>query len=163
MGKNGGMEKYIVTLQTGEIEQLRAFVAKGRHSAQKVINALILLNCDESQGRQSRRTNLEIAQVLQVSERKIERVKRRFVEEGLEVALNGQPPQREYVGKIDGEVEAHLVAMSCSAPPAGHARWSLRLLADRAVELDLVEAISHESVRQRLKKTPSSPGRRWGG
>lgn len=157
------MEKYIVTLQAEEIEQLRAFVAKGRHSAQKVINALILLNCDESQGHQGRRTKLEIAQVLQVSERKIERVKRRFVEEGLEVALNGQSSQREYIGKIDGEVEAHLVAMSCSAPPAGHARWSLRLLADRAVELDLVEAISHESVRQTLKKTPSSPGRRWGG
>lgn len=163
MGKNWGMEKYLVTLQAEEIEQLRAFVAKGRHTAQKVINALILLNCDESQGRQSRRTNLDIAQVLQVSERKIERVKRRFVEEGLEVALSGQTPQREYVGKIDGDVEAHLIALSCSAPPTGHARWSLRLLADRAVELDLVEAISHESVRQTLKKTNSSPGRRWVG
>ena len=157
------MEKYIVTLQAEEVEQLRAFVVKGRHTAQKVINALILLNCDESQGCQGRRTNQDIAQVLQVSERKIERVKRRFVEEGLEVALNGQAPQREYVGKIDGEVEAHLVAMSCSAPPTGHARWSLRLLADQAVELDLVEAISHESVRQTLKKTNSSPGRRWVG
>lgn len=163
MDKNRGMEKYIVTLQAEEIEQLRALAAKGKHAAQKVINALILLNCDESQERQVRRTNLEVAQVLQVSERKIERVKRRFVEEGLEVALNGQAPQREYVGKIDGDVEAHLVAMSCSAPPTGHARWSLRLLADRAVELDLVEAISHESVRQTLKKTPSSPGRRWVG
>ena len=163
MGKNREMEKYIVTLQAEEIEQLRAFVAKGNHTAQKVINALILLNCDECQGRQSRRTNLEIAQVLQVSERKIERVKRRFVEEGLEVALNGQASQREYVGKIDGDVEAHLIALSCSAPPLGHARWSLRLLADRAVELDLVEAISHESVRQTLKKTNSSPGRRWVG
>lgn len=125
------MEKYIITLQAEEIEQLRAFVAKGKHAAQKVINALILLNCDESQGRQSRRTTLAIAQVLQVSERKIERVKRRFVEEGLEVALNGQAPQRQYVGKIDGEVEARLVAMSCSAPPTGHARWLVAAPAGR--------------------------------
>ncbi len=119
LGKNGGMEKYIVTLKAEEIDQLRAFVVKGRHSAQKVINALILLNCNKPQGHQGRRTNLEIAQMLQVSDRKIERVKRRFVEEGLEVVLNGQAPQREYVGKIDGDMEARLVAMSCSAPAHG--------------------------------------------
>jgi len=71
--------------------------------------------------------------VLQVSERKIDRVKRRFVHDGLEVALSGQPSQREYVSKVDGDVEAHLIALSCSSPPQGHARWSLRLLADRAV------------------------------
>lgn len=157
------MEKYIVTLSPEEAEQLRSLVGKGKHAAQKVINALILLNCDQSQGRDDRRTSQEIAEVLQVSERKIDRVKRRFVEDGLEVALGGQPSQREYVSKVDGDVEAHLIALSCSAPPSGHARWSLRLLADRAVELALVEEISHETVRRVLKKTNSSPGKRWVG
>ena len=157
------MEKYIVTLSPEEVEQLQSLVGKGKHAAQKVINALILLNCDQSQGRDDKRTSQEIAQVLQVSERKIDRVKRRFVEDGLEVALGGQPSQREYVSKVDGDVEAHLIALSCSAPPSGHARWSLRLLADRAVELALVEEISHETVRRVLKKTNSSPGKRWVG
>ncbi len=157
------MEKYIVTLTTEEVEQLQSLVGKGKHAAQKVINALILLNCDQSQGTDHRRTSQEIAQVLQVSERKIDRVKRRFVEDGLEVALSGQPSQREYVSKVDGDVEAHLIALSCSNPPSGRARWSLRLLADRAVELQWVEAISHETVRRVLKKTNSSPGRRWVG
>ncbi len=157
------MEKYIVTLSPEEAEQLRSLVGKGKHAAQKVINALILLNCDQSQGGDDRHTSQEIAEVLQVSERKIDRVKRRFVEDGLEVALGGQPSQREYVSKVDGDVEAHLIALSCSAPPGGHARWSLRLLADRAVELALVEEISHETVRRVLKKTNSSPGKRWVG
>jgi transposase len=157
------MEKYIVTLSSEEAEQLQSLVAKGKHAAQKVINALILLNCDQSQAGGRTRTSQEIAQVLQVSERKIDRVKRRFVEDGLEVALSGQPSQREYVSKVDGDVEAHLIALSCSAPPSGHARWSLRLLADRAVELALVEELSHETVRQVLKKTSSSPGKRWVG
>lgn len=163
LGENGGMDKYTVTLTGEEIKQLQSFVAKGKHAAQKVINALILLNCDESRGRERRRSSREIAEVLQVSERKIDRVKRRFVEDGLEVALVGQTPQREYEHKVDGDVEAHLIALSCSAPPSGHARWSLRLLADRAVELKLVETISHETVRRALKKTNSSLGRRWGG
>lgn len=146
------MEKYIVTLSLEEAERLRSLVGKGKHAAQKVINALILLNCDQSQGRDDRRTSQEIAEVLQVSERKIDRVKLRFVEDGLEAALGGQPSQREYASKVDGDVEAHLIALSCSAPPGGHARWSLRLLADRAVELALVEEISHETVRRVLKK-----------
>lgn len=157
------MEKYIVTLTAEEVQELQSPVGKGKHAAQKVINVLILLNCDQSQGRDDRRTSQEIAQVLQVSERKIDRVKRRFVEDGLEVALSGQPSQREYVSKVDGDVEAHLIALSCLAPPEGHARWSLRLLADRAVELQWVEEISHETVRRVLKKTNSTPGRRWVG
>ncbi len=157
------MEKYIVTLTAEEVEQLQSLVGKGKHAAQKVINALILLNCDQSQGTDHRRTSEEIAQVLQVSESKIDRVKRRFVQDGLEVTLSGQPSQREYVSKVDGDVQAHLIALSCSNPPSGHARWSLRLLADRAVELQWVEAVSHETVRRVLKKTNSSPGRRWVG
>ncbi len=161
--QNGEMDTYTVTLTGEEIEQLQSFVTKGKHAAQKVINALILLNCDESRGRDRRRSSRDLAEVLRVSDRKIDRVKRRFVEDGLEVALSGQTPQRAYVHKVDGEVEAHLIALSCSAPPSGYARWSLRLLADRAVELKLVETISHETVRRALKKTNSSPGRRWVG
>lgn len=157
------MEKYTVTLTAEEAEQLQALVVKGKHAAAKVVNALILLNCDETQARGRRRSSQEIAEVLQVSPRKIDRIKRRFVEEGLEVALNGVPSQREYEHKIDGEVEAHLIALSCTAPPSGHARWTLRLLANRAVELDLVEALSHETVRRVLKKTNSSRGAGWAG
>ena len=157
------MEKYTVTLTAEEAEQLQALVVKGKHAAAKVVNALILLNCDETQARGRRRSSQEIAEVLQVSPRKIDRIKRRFVEEGLEVALNGVPSQREYEHKIDGEVEAHLIALSCTAPPSGHARWTLRLLADRAVELNLVEALSHETVRRVLKKTNSSRGAGWAG
>lgn len=157
------MEKYTVTLTAEEAEQLQALVVKGKHAAAKVVNALILLNCDETQARGRRRSSQEIAEVLQVSPRKIDRIKRRFVEEGLEVALNGVPSQREYEHKIDGEVEAHLIALSCTAPPSGHARWTLRLLANRAVELDLVEALSHETVRRVLKKTNSSLGAGWAG
>ncbi len=90
--------------------------------------------------------------------RKIDRVKKRFVEDGLEVALNGRKGSRVYAKKADGDFEAHLVALSCSSPPEGFARWSLRLLADKVVELDYIENISHETIRRVLKKTRSSPG-----
>ena len=84
--------------------------------------------------------------------RKIDRVKKRFVEEGLEVALNGKKSDRIYAKKVDGDLEAHIVALSCSEPPEGFARWSLRLLADKVVELGYIEDISHETVRRTLKK-----------
>lgn len=135
--------------------------SKGSHAAHKLINALILLNCDEADGRGTkRRSSEEIAQVLQVSARKIDRVKQRFVEDGFEAALNGRQGHRSHEKVIDGDVEAHLVALSCSEPPAGRARWTLRLLAQKAVELQYVGAISHEAVRQTLRKTKLSPGQR---
>ena len=90
--------------------------------------------------------------------KKIDRVKKRFVMEGIEVALNGRKGSRIYAKKVDGDFEAHLVAVSCSEPPEGFARWSLRLLADKVVELDYIDSISHETVRRILKKTKSSPG-----
>ena len=95
--------------------------------------------------------------------RKIDRVKKRFIEEGLDAALGRKPSQRSYERKTDGEFEAHLVAMSCGDPPEGFARWSLRLLADRAVELEYVDSISHETVRRVLKKTKSNRGGRSAG
>ncbi len=85
--------------------------------------------------------------------RTIDRVKKSFVEEGFEISLNGKKSSRIYEKKADGEVEAHLVALSCSEPPAGFGKWSLRLLADKMVELQYIDSISHETVRQVLKKT----------
>jgi len=155
--------KYRLSLTPEEREQLEGIAAKGKHSSQKVLNALILLNCDEDAPKPRRLREQDIADVLHVSAMKIHRVKQRFVDEGLEVALGGRKGQRAYERKADGEFEAHLVALSCSNPPPGHVRWSLRLLADKAVELKYVDSISYETVRRVLKKTNSSPGKRTGG
>jgi hypothetical protein len=118
-----------------------------------VLNALILLKCDAGRFQGHKVTNQVIADVLPVSLKKIDRVKRRFVSEGLEAALDKRQAERTYTRKTDGDFEAHLIALSCAKPPRGHARWSLRLLADRMMELQYVEAISHETVRRVLKKT----------
>ena len=152
------MKKYIVTLTEDEREALGVLTSKGKHKSQKILNALILLGCDESEFQKKRSTNKEIARVLNISMKKIDRVKRRFVLEGVDTALTGRKGSRIYAKKVDGDFEAHLVALSCSEPPEGFARWSLRLLADKVVELNYIDAISHEAVRRILKKTKSSPG-----
>ena len=152
------MKKYIVTLTKDERETLSALTSKGKHKSQKMLNALILLGCDEGEHQIKRSTNDEIARILNISMRKIDRVKKRFVMEGIEVALNGKKKIRIYDKKTDGDFEAHLVAISCSEPPEGFARWSLRLLADKVVELNYIDSISHESVRRILKKTKSNLG-----
>jgi hypothetical protein len=146
------MNIYTVTLTECEREGLCELTSKGKHNSQKILNALILLNCDKGECNINHSTNEEISRVLNISMRKIDRVKRRFVEEGLEVALNGEKRNRIYDKKVDGDLEAHLVALSCSEPPEGFARWSLRLLADQVVELGYVDNISHETVRRTLKK-----------
>ena len=130
---------------------------------QKVLNALILLNCDEQAPTRRTLKDQQIADVLNISAMKLHRVKQRFVDEGLEVALNGHKGIRTYEKKADGEFEAHLVALSCSAPPPGHARWSLRLLADKVVELQYIDSVSYETIRRVLKKTNSNPGKRSAG
>lgn len=145
--------RYRVTLEEQERVSLQEIATRGRHSSQRVLNALILLRCDEGEFQARKMTNQEIADVLPVSMKKIDRVKKRFVEQGLDVALDKQKAKREYARKTDGDFEAHLVALSCGKPPEGHARWTLRLLADRMVELDYVAAVSHETVRKVLKKT----------
>ena len=152
------MKKYKVTLSREEREELMSIAGKGSHRSQKVLNALILLNCDEGKFQGHRLKNEEIATVLNISMRKIDRVKKRFVEESIETALNGHKGQRIYAKKADGDFEAHLVALSCSEPPSGFARWSLRLLADKAVELNYIESISYETIRRVLKKTKLSHG-----
>jgi hypothetical protein len=132
---------------------LQRIATRGTHRSQKVLNALILLGCDQGPFQDRPLTNQSIAEALPVSMKKIDRIKRRFIENGIEAALDKQKAQRTYARKADGDVEAHLVALSCGKPPRGHARWSLRLLADRMVELRYVDAISHETVRKVLKKT----------
>ena len=152
------MKKYTVTLTKDERDVLVVHASKGKHKSQKILNALILLGCDESKHQVKRSTNEEIARVLNISMKKIDRVKRRFVEEGFDVALNGKKGSRIYTKKADGDFEAHLVALSCSDPPEGFTRWSLRLLADKVVELNYIDSISHEAVRRVLKKTKSNLG-----
>ena len=144
------MKKYIVTLkkQDKNRESLRAFTSKGKHKSQKLLNALILLGCDEGEFQKARSKHKELAKVLNISMKKIERVKKRFVEEGLDIALNGRKGSRLYKKKTEGDLDARLIALSCSEPPAGFARWSLRLLADKVVELNYIESVSHETVRE---------------
>ena len=146
------MKKYRVTLGKEEKGLLEAMVQKGNHKSRKVLNALVLLNCDEGRFQDHRVKNEDVASVLRISMRKIDRVKRRFVEEGFDTALSGHKQERIYEKKADGEFEAHLIALSCSAPPEGFARWSLRLLADRAVELRYIDSVSYETIRRVLKK-----------
>lgn len=157
------MKLYTVTLLADEREELESITRKGSHQSQKVINALILLNCDEGEFNDHRTRGEDVATILRISMRKVDRVKKRFVEEGLDAALGGRQSQRSYVCKADGEFEAHLVALSCGEPPKGFARWSLRLLADRAVELEYIDSVSYETVRRVLKKTKSNRGESLAG
>lgn len=130
---------------------MESIINKGRHTSQKFRNAYVLLNCDEGEYSE-KATNLEISKILKVGMRTIDRIKKRFVEEGFDAILERKPTSREYEKKADGDFEARLVALSCSEPPKGFSRWSLRLLADKIVELQIVDSISHETVRTVLKK-----------
>lgn len=152
------MKRYVVTLTKEEREVLGNLVSKGKHQSQRILNALILLDCDSGEHQINRSTNEEIARVLNISMRKIDRVKKRFVEEGFDAALDKKKADRIYEKKADGDFEAHLIALSCGDPPEGFARWSLRLLADKAVEMNYIDSISHEAVRRILKKTNLSLG-----
>lgn len=156
------METYKVALTREERDELKGIASTCVHKSQKVLNALILINCDKGEFREGKSTNEEIAKVLKVSMKKIDRVKKRFVEEGIEVALNGHKGQRIYERKADGDFEAHLIALSCSEPPRGFERWSLRMLADKVVELDYVDSISYETVRRVLKKNETKPWKKKG-
>jgi len=157
------MKKYRVTLQLDERSALEAIVQKGSHASRTMVNALVLLNCDEGEFQPRRMKNEDVAAVLNISMRKIDRVKKRFVEEGLDAALERRPSARVYQRKADGDFEAHLVALSCGPPPEGFSRWSLRLLADRAVELNYIDSVSYETVRRVLKKTNSNRGKSRAG
>ena len=145
-------KKYPVILSDTERDDLKRLIATGTAPARKLTHARILLKADESaQG--SGLVDEKVADAVEVSQPTVARVRKQYFEEGLEAALNRRPPKREYHRKLDGEQEACLVALACSQPPEGHARWSLRMLADRLVELEIVEDISHQTVRRTLKKT----------
>ena len=152
------MIKYKVSLTEQERELLLSITKGGVHTSKKVIHAIILLNCDEG-GFADKVNNEEVAKVLKIGMRTIDRVKKRFVEEGFDGALENHPTTRVYDRKADGDLEARLVALARSKAPDGFANWSLRMLADKMVELEYVEDISHETVRRVLKKTSSAPGR----
>jgi transposase len=150
------MKKYHVTLSSDERQHLQAIIAKRNAKSQAVKRAYVLLAADENQPDWLK--DEQIKATYQVSIRSIERLRERFVEDGLEIALNGKKREKYKEKVFDGAVEAHVVALRCSQPPAGHARWTVRLLAQTMVELEYVEAIGRETVRKMLKKTKSSPG-----
>ena len=150
--------RYTVKLTKSEVEELQVIISKGSHTSQTFRAAYILLNCDE--GKYSDKvTNEQISKVLKVGMRTIDRIKKQFIEEGLEAVLERKPTTRVYEKKADGDVEAKLVSLCCSEPPKGFSKWSLRLLADKMVELNYVESISHVTVRSVLKKMNLNPGK----
>ena len=150
-------KKYLVTLTNEERRSLRALISSGKGAARKLVHARILLKADSSR-RGPGWGDAEIAEGLEVGTATVERVRKRFVEEGLEAALVRRKPQRDYRRRLDGDGEAHLIALACSETPEGRARWTLRLLADRMVALEYVETLSKDTVRRVLKKTSLSLG-----
>ena len=150
-------KRYRVTLDTEERATLQQMLEKGTSAARKLNHARILLKADESVDGPAW-TDDAIVNALDVGASTVSRVRQRFVEEGLKAALEHRPSRGLRPRRFDGTTEAHLIALACSEPPKGHVRWTLRLLADRLVRLEYVESISHETVRQTLKKTSSSPG-----
>jgi transposase len=151
------MKVYRVRLTPEERAQLQELLSKGKAAARTLTHARILLKADEGVAG-PRLTDDEIAEALDVNRSTVERVRIRCVAEGFEAALRPRPSRQLHPRKLDGIQEAHLVALACSPAPKGRARWSLRLLADKLVELEIVDDISYEAVRQTLKKTNSSRG-----
>lgn len=150
------MKKYLVTLTADEREQLTALIAAGTAAAKKLAHARILLKADQADGGPGW-TDDAIAEAVEVSTDTVARVRRRFVEQGLEAALvrkKQDKPSRERV--LDGVAEAKLLAVACSEPPDGRTAWTLRMLADKLVELEVVGSVSAETVRRAMKKTSSS-------
>ena len=148
---------YRVALTEEQRAELRTMVGSGVAPARTLTRARVLLKADHGEGGPGW-SDAAVAGALDVHPSTVQRIRRRFVAEGLAAALERKRPDRVYARRLDGRQEAHLVALACSAPPDGHARWSLRLLADELVRLEVVEAVSHEAVRRTLKKTRSSRG-----
>ena len=152
------MIKYTVKLTKEEVAELMDIINKGSHTSQTFRTAYILLNCDE--GEYSEKvTNEQISKILKVGMRTIDRIKKRIIEEGLEACLERQPTTRVYQKKVDGDLEAKLITLCCSEPPKGYSKWSLRLLADKMVELKYTQSISYVTVRNVLKKTNLNLGK----
>jgi len=154
MGKEA---KWVVRLDGPERQELETVVATPRAAAERVLRARVLLKADEGAGGPAW-PDTRIADAFELSVSKVQRLRQRLVEEGLAAALLRHPSPQARPRKLDGAQEARLVTLACSAPPAGRARWTLQLLADQLVVLQVVDAISDETVRVTLKKTRSSPG-----
>jgi transposase len=146
---------YEVNLSESERNHLDNLVSTGVEKARKLTRARILLKANEGW------TDKQIRRALNVGQATVGRVRKRYTEGGIDASINRKPTTRQYRRKIDGQAEAHLIALVCGDPPEGYARWSLRLLSERLVALEQVEidSVSHETVRQTLKKTNLSPGR----
>jgi hypothetical protein len=151
------MVRYKITLTVQEREVLETIIAKGKHTSMQFRNACILLNSDEGEVG-AKWTNEQIAGFLRITSKTVERLKQRFIEDGFEACMDRKPYPEVKDVKTDGDFEAHLVALSCSKAPEGYAHWSLRMLADKMVELNYVDAVSYETVRRVLKKTKLSRG-----
>jgi len=153
------MAKYRVKLTKDEVEELRSIIKKGSHTTQSYRASYVLLNCDEGDFSLGKSINEQISKVLKVGMRTIDRIKQKFVEGGLEKALERAESSRVYTQKVDGDLEAKIVQLCCSEPPKGFAKWTLRMLADKVVELGYVDKLSHVSVHNTLKKTNLSLGK----
>ncbi len=145
-------QQYPVHLTPDERSTLQQMIAAGMAPARKLMHARILLKADRSPDGPAW-PDQRIADAVDVSQSTIARVRKQAVQQGIEAALNRRAPRRVYHRKLDGQQEAQLVTLACSDPPEGHSRWTLRLLADQLVELEVVDAISYQTVRRTLKKT----------
>lgn len=145
------MKKYIVKLTKEERTRLKQLINKGKCPARKIAHARVLLKADQGKYGENWK-DTDISKSLDIGLRTVERIRERLVLEGLETALNRRLPPSTKEKKIDGDVEAHLIAIACSQPPEGQARWTLRLLADKMVALEYIDSLSHEGVRKTLKK-----------
>src|SRR5215813_2626447 len=151
--------RYAIDLTDTERAALREILAKNKVKRSTIINAYILLKADRACGW----TNADIASAYDVSTKKVEQLKKRFVEEGFEAALYRKPVTNAHRRKITGDEEAHLIALYCSQVPDDHERWTLRMLADKMVELDIIDSVSHETIRRTLKKMNLNLGKRKNG
>jgi DNA-binding transcriptional ArsR family regulator len=150
-------KSYHVRLTDTERAHLQDLIAAGTAPARKLLHARILLKADEGPAGPAW-ADQAIADAVEVSQPTVSRVRKQYVEQGLEAALNRRAPTRVYQRKLEGAHEARLIALACSPPPSGQARWSLRLLADKLVELEIVDGVSYQTVRRTLKKTNLSLG-----
>jgi len=150
-------KKYLVTLTEEERRMLHEMLSRGKAAARKLMHARILLKADSRVGGPGL-DDSAIAQEVEAGRATVERVRKEFVEEGLEAALERRKPQREYRRTLDGDGEARLIALACGQAPEGRSRWTLRLLADRMVALEYIEEVSYQTVRRTLKKTNLSLG-----
>ena len=151
--------RYAIDLTDAERAALREILSKNKVKRSTIIHAYILLKADRACGW----TNADIASAYDVSTKKVEQLKKRFVEEGFEAALYRKPVTNAHRRKITGDEEAHLIALCCSQAPEGQERWTLRMLADKMVELDVIASVSHETIRRTLKKVNLNPGKRKNG